>query len=429
MKRRSRVALINLGCPKNQVDGERVFADYAQKGLVLSDPENADVLLINTCAFIQPAVLESVKHIRRAIRRKNEGILRRIIVLGCLPERVGEGLKKEFPEIDELTYKEALCSLEGNRAPRVLTTFPHAYLKIAEGCNRECSFCLIPQLRGGFRSLSLEQLLKEARDLRAMGIQEIVLVAQDTTIWGADLSGKPELLTLVEKISFLGFPWVRLLYLHPQLISKEFLLSLKSIKNVVPYLDIPLQHVDSKILASMGRGQSEKEVRKLVETVRANWPEAALRSSFIVGFPGEGAREFKKLKHFLTEVQFERLALFPFYAEKGTRAWGYPDQVAHSEKLRRYQEVQELQKEIYRRKNKALVGKKEIILIDRTEGSTSTGRTFRDAPEIDCEVRIRKALEPGEFCTVRVTKANIFSLIGEIEEEGGDGKNSTFRAG
>jgi ribosomal protein S12 methylthiotransferase len=426
-KKPERVSLINLGCPKNQVDGERLFADYAQKGYAITEPEESDLLLINTCAFIKPAVDESMSFIRQAVRWKKQGRLKKIIVLGCLPERVGEKLREQYPEIDSLIYKDTVCSLEGKRAPRVLTTFPYAYLKIAEGCNRECTFCLIPHLRGRYRSLKPESLLEEAKDLKEMGVQELVLVAQDTTFWGLDLKGKPLLIKLLDAISRIGFPWIRLLYLYPQLIDEEFLTSLKSIPGVVPYLDIPLQHVDSKILASMRRGQREKEIRKLVELVRTIWPQAALRSTFIVGFPGEREKEFRKLVDFIQEVRFERLAVFPFYPEEGAEAKSFPDQVEEREKLARYNEILALQKEIYRQKNKKLLGGTELVLIDRVEGDYAIGRTYRDAPEIDCLIKIKANLSPGAFYPIRVTKANIYSLIGKIDKEGGDGKKSSFR--
>lgn len=422
------VSLINLGCPKNQVDGERVFAHYAQKGYTLSSPESSQILLINTCAFIKPAVEESLKFIRQAVRWKKQGLLKKIVVMGCLPERFKENLKEEYPEVDHLIYRDSICALEEENVPRVLTTFPYAYLKISEGCDRHCSFCLIPQIRGKYRSLPPELILKEAQDLRKMGIQELVLVAQDTTFWGTDLKGKSLLIELLESISKIGFPWIRLLYLYPQLIDKGFLTSLKSIPGLVPYLDIPLQHVDSKILSLMRRGQKEKDVRRMVELIRTFWPEAALRSTFIVGFPGEGEKEFQKLLRFLEEARFERLAVFPFYPEEGAEASSYPDQVEEAEKIDRYNQVLNLQKEIYFTKNRELLKQKVLVLVDRYEKGTAIGRTFRDAPEIDCQIKIKGALSPGAFYPVRVTKAHIYSLIGEIAKEGKDAEKGSFWA-
>jgi MiaB/RimO family radical SAM methylthiotransferase len=427
-KKLKTISLINLGCPKNQVDGERVFADYAQKGYILSNLEDAQFLLINTCAFIKPAVSESLKFIKQASRWKREGLLKRILVMGCLPQRFKEKLKEEYPEIDDLIYRDFVCALEEKDVPRVLSTFPYAYLKIAEGCNRECSFCLIPQLRGKYRSLPSELLLKEARGLREMGIQELVLVAQDTTYWGIDLKGKSLLLELLDSISRIGFPWIRLLYLHPQLVDKEFLISLKSIPGLVPYLDIPLQHVDSRILSLMKRGQKEKDVRQMVELVRTLWPEAVLRSTFIVGFPGEGEKEFQKLLNFLEEARFERLAVFPFYPEEGAQATFFEGQVEEKERINRYNQVLNLQKEIYLSKNKELLGKKVLVLVDRLEGETSIGRTFRDAPEIDCQIKIKGSLKPGAFYPACVTKAHIYSLIGKMEKEGENAEEGSFWA-
>ncbi|MCR4428857.1 MAG: 30S ribosomal protein S12 methylthiotransferase RimO [Caldiserica bacterium] len=419
--RPKRVSLINLGCPKNRVDGERQFAQLACEGFALSSPEESDLLLINTCAFIRPAVQESLFYIRQAARRKREGKLEGIVVMGCLPERVGESLKSKFPEIDQLIFKEIPCNLEEKEAPRVLTTFPYAFLKIAEGCNRECSFCLIPELRGKYRSLDPAFLLKEAWQLREMGVQELVLVAQDTTFWGIDREGKPLLLDLIEGVSRIGFPWVRLLYLHPQLVNRNFLLSFRSIPGVVPYLDLPLQHVDSRILSMMKRGYGERETRQVISSIRELWPEAAIRATFIVGFPGEGEREFKKLLNFIEESEFDRLAVFPFFPEEGTVAKELPHQVGEREKKDRFNQVIFLQREIYRKKNRMLVGKRETVLIDRQENGLSIGRTFRDAPEVDLTVKIKETLPEGSFKQARITKANIYSLIGETDKEGGDG--------
>ncbi len=426
-KKQKRVSLINLGCPKNRVDGERQYAQFACEGFALSGPEDSEVLLINTCAFIEPAVKESLRYIRHAVKWKMEGKLERIVVMGCLPERVGESLKSKFPEVDQLIFKETPCLLEENEAPRVLTTFPFAFLKIAEGCNRECAFCLIPQLRGGYRSLELPFLLKEARQLREMGIQELVLVAQDTTYWGIDRVGKPLLLNLVEEISKIGFPWIRLLYLHPQLINRRFVLALKAIPGVLPYFDLPLQHIDSRILSLMKRGQKEKEIREVVRLIREGWPEAAIRGTFIVGFPTEGKKEFQKLLNFIREVEFERLAVFPFFPEEGTKARELPEQVEEKEKKERFKEIISFQKDIYLKKNRGLLGKKEIVLIDRQENGYCLGRTFRDAPEVDLTVRIKEALPVGSFQEVMITKANVYSLIGKTEKEGGDGNKVPFR--
>lgn len=420
-KKGKRVSLINLGCPKNRVDGERQFAQFASQGFALSDPEESDILLINTCAFIEPAVKESLRYIRQAVKWKKEGRLERIVVMGCLPQRVGEGVKSQFPEVDQLIFKETPCHLEEKQAPRVLTTFPFAFLKIGEGCNRECAFCLIPQLRGSYRSLELPFLLKEARQLREMGVQELVLVAQDTTYWGIDRVGRSLLLDLVEEISKVGFPWIRLLYLHPQLINRKFILNLKTIPGVVPYFDLPLQHVDSRILSLMKRGQTEKEIKEVVCSIREGWPEAAIRGTFIVGFPTEGEKEFKKLFHFIEEVRFERLAVFPFFPEEGTKARELPQQVEKKKKMERFKEVISSQKKIYLQKNRELLGRKEIVLIDRQENNFSLGRTFRDAPEVDLTVKIKKALPVGSFQEVMITKANVYSLIGKTDKEGGDG--------
>lgn len=404
-----KVSLINLGCPKNQVDGERVLANYAQRGFIIA-PSDPDLLIINTCAFIAPAVRESLSYLRRAIQKKRNGELSRIVLMGCLPERYPH-LKEEYSEVDKIIPRDKVSYLECENAPRVLTTYPYAYLKIAEGCSRNCSFCLIPKLRGEYRSLPPSFLIQEASNLKDLGIKELVLVAQDLTLWGKDLSSNLGLLNLLERISALGFLWIRLLYLYPK-ITRSFIRKLKALGNILPYLDLPFQHVDSHILSSMGRGQSEKEVRETVEMVRQEWPEAALRSSFIVGFPGEGRAEFEKLLRFVEETRFDRLAIFPYYDEQGIEG-EKGGRIGKREKAYRYEELMSLQEQIYSEKAQALIGKTEIVLIDQVKRGRLIGRTYRDAPLIDAHVFIEGEGRVGDFRQVLITKAHGCDLIGK----------------
>jgi ribosomal protein S12 methylthiotransferase len=414
---RQRISLINLGCPKNQVDGERMLAHFAQQGFQLVPEQDTDCLLINTCAFIDPAKKESLEEIRRAIERKRNGCLDTILVMGCLAEDLRDRLSEEFPQIHQIYTMSDLQKLEVANSPRLLTTFPFAYLKIAEGCHRQCSFCRIPALRGTYRSLSAEWLEREARALLEMGIQELVLVAQDTTSWGIEIYGMPHLIELMKRLTSIGFPWVRLLYLHPQWCDREFLRVVKQLPGVVPYLDIPFQHIDTGILTAMQRGESESDIRRIVQEVRQEWPEACLRSTFIVGFPGETEQTFEKLLSFIKEVRFDRLAIFPFSPEEGTIASTLPNQIPEVEIQQRYQRLWIAQKKIYQETNRRWIGCTMKVLIDRSKNGAMVGRSFRDAPEIDSHVQMKGSKETGQFVNVRITKGLGYDLMGEIGEE------------
>jgi ribosomal protein S12 methylthiotransferase len=394
-----------------------MLALFAQKGFHCVRERHADWLLINTCAFIGPAKEESLAEIKKAIKRQQNGQLDRILVMGCLAEDLRERLQKDFPQIDQIYTMSDLQELEAAGSPRLLTTFPFAYLKIAEGCHRQCSFCKIPSLRGSYRSLPSEWLEREARALFGMGIQELVLVAQDTTSWGIETDGKPHLIELMKLLTSIGFPWVRLLYLHPQWCDRKFLRALKTLPGVVPYLDIPFQHIDTGILTAMQRTESESDIRRMIEDIRDEWPEACLRSTFIVGFPGETEQAFEKLLAFINEVKFDRLAIFPFSSEEGTIANALPNKIDQSEIQLRYQRMWDAQKKIYRETNREWIGCKMKVLVDRSRNGTMFGRTFRNAPEIDGHVRMKGSKETGQFVTVRITKAVGYDLIGEIGEE------------
>jgi len=426
------VGLINLGCPKNRVDGERILADYAQRGWVVGQPEEADLLIVNTCTFIEPATEESWAAIEDAVEKCPGGRRRKVVVTGCLVQRDRSALAEAFPEVRSFQDLGEVSRLEARQAPRLVTTFPYAYLKIAEGCSRTCSFCLIPSLRGPFRSLPREYLLEEARGLRQAGIKEIVLVAQDATLWGIDQHGSPRYLDLVAEIADLGFPWVRLLYLFPQRVDRGFLRRLRQIPAVVPYLDIPVQHTNDRILGLMKRPGGSAEVQRVLDAVRTEWPEAALRTSLIAGFPSETESEFQELYDFVEKNRFDRLALFPFYAEEGTGAARLSGQLPSNEKERRYDALWKLQERIYSEKNQGLVGAQLRVLVDHPdpeEPATWLCRSTRDAPEIDAWVRVQAqsnaALEcddtnnisPGAFLTVRIIRGLVYDVVGELLKE------------
>ncbi|MEI6509444.1 MAG: radical SAM protein [bacterium] len=426
------VGLINLGCPKNRVDGERILADYALRGWVAGQPEDADLLIVNTCTFIEPATQESWAAIEDAVEKCPGGRRRKVVVTGCLVQRDRSALSEAFPEVRSFQDLSEVSRLEARQAPRLVTTFPHAYLKIAEGCSRTCSFCLIPSLRGPFRSLPREYLLEEARGLRRAGIQEIVLVAQDATLWGIDLHGSLSYLDLVAEIADLGFPWIRLLYLFPQRVDRQFLRRLRQIPAVVPYLDIPVQHTNDRILGLMNRPGGSAEVQRVLDAVQTEWPEAALRTSLIAGFPSETESEFQELYDFVEKSRFDRLALFPFYAEVGAEAARLSGQLPSAEKERRYDALWKLQERIYSEKNQGLVGAQLRVLVDHPdpeEPGTWLCRSTRDAPEIDAWVRVQAQnnaalgcgdannISPGAFLTVRIIRGLVYDVVGELLKE------------
>ncbi len=406
-------SLVHFGCAKTRVDGERLLAQKVSSGWAIGSPEDADYIIVNTCAFINPAREESLREIERILARRSKIDL---LISGCLPLWNLEIMRRKFPRAS-FSSMAGLKRLEERQSERLLTTYPYAFLKIAEGCNRKCSFCLIPCLRGHFRSLGADFLLKEARQLKARGIKELVLVAQDTTSYGMDLTGRPRLVELVKRVSELGFEWIRILYMYPHLVTRGLLRSFKALGNVLPYLDIPLQHSHPRILKLMGRGEKRGEPERILGHVREEWPEAALRSSFVVGFPGESEGEFEHLKTFILENKFAKLAIFPFYAEGRTEASRLPDQVPVAVREQRYEIIFQLQKDIYYQYNRELEGKLLHVLVDEKNGKWLHCRSFRDAPEIDGIVRVKAEGRVGDFLTVRVKKGLAYDLIGEIEQE------------
>lgn len=415
------VGLVHLGCAKTRVDAERLLAQRARSGWMVGASARADLVIVSTCAFINPAREESLNKIRGILKKKPHT---NVLVSGCLPLWNSTFIKTMFPRVS-ISSKANLKRLEECGSARFLTTYPYAYLKIAEGCSRSCSFCLIPRLRGNFRSLEDDILLKEARQLKAMGIKELVLVAQDVTSYGVDLAGSPKLVELVGKLSEMNFTWIRLLYMYPNLVTRKLLKSLKAVGNVVPYLDIPLQHSHPKVLRLMGRGEKCGGPERVVGIVREVWPEAALRSTFMVGFPGEGEEEFGHLRDFILQTKFDRLALFPFYEERGSAASGFPEKVPQVLKEERYENLFKIQKQIYWQYNRNCEGRTLKVLVDQERGGWLQCRSFRDAPEIDGIVRVKGEGRVGDFLDVRVKKGLAYDLIGEIEKEEPDVQESS----
>ena len=437
----ARIGLISLGCPKNTVDAEEILGEVEKAGhKIETNPARAEVLLVNTCGFIRSAKEESIASILDAVRYKTNGACRSVIVTGCLVQRYGRELAKEIPEADAFLglgkvhdIPEAISrTLRGVRVvkigdprawwtesrSRALSTPPWtAYLRIADGCDNRCAYCVIPSIRGGFRSRPEEIILDEARALAEVGVRELNLVAQDITRYGLDTEGELLLPRLLEKLAALeGVHWIRLMYCYPTRITEELIRAIAEHEKVCKYADVPLQHCSDRILRAMGRQGSKQAYLDLFARIRESCPEAALRTSLIVGFPGETEQEFEELMGFVERVRFDRVGVFPYSAEEGTPAALLPDKVHHSTIGKRYRRLMELQQEISLDKNKKLVGTRIQVLIEGIEGELAVGRSYRDAPDIDGLVYLEGASAlPGEFVSAEVTEARSYDLIARCD--------------
>lgn len=427
------VNILTLGCSKNLVDSEVLLRQLQAAGFkILHDSDKqADVVIVNTCGFIHDAKEESVNTILQYTQARKNGDLQKLIVMGCLSERYKEELIREIPEVDAFfgvndvnailqslnsEFKDALLG------ERVITTLPHyAYLKISEGCDRTCSFCAIPGIRGKNISRSVESLVKEASFLVDQGVKELMLIAQDLTYYGIDLYGKrmlPDLLEELVKIN--GLEWIRLHYAYPAGFPVELLDVMARHDKICKYIDIPLQHVNSRILKSMRRNIDGEGTRKLVKTIREKVPGITIRSSFIVGYPGETAAEFAELRDFIAEYSFERVGVFTYSHEENTPAWQLQDNVRPAIKARRAEEIMLLQQDISARHNNSFVGRKVKIMVDKQEGDYWIGRTEFDSPEVDNEVIVKNypgKLVPGDFTDVLITSSDMYDLIADYSAE------------
>ncbi len=421
------VNVITLGCAKNLVDSEVVLRQLEVAGFnVLHDEaKSADVIIINTCGFINDAKEESVNTILHWATARKNGDIEKLLVMGCLSERYKADLEKEIPEVDAFfgvndvnallqnlnsEYREALVG------ERVVTTPSHyAYLKISEGCDRSCSFCAIPGIRGKNISRTIESLVQETEFLAAKGVKELILIAQDLTYYGVDLYGKRNLSELIDElVKVNGIEWIRLHYAYPTGFPLDILDTMNRHRKVCKYLDIPLQHINSRILKSMRRGNDEKGTRELVQTIRSKVPGIAIRSSFIVGYPGETAAEFAELHDFIKESGFERLGVFTYSHEENTPAHVLEDNIRPAVKAKRAEEIMVLQQDISYAHNHALVGKTIQVMVDKPEGDKWIGRTEYDSPDVDNEVIITdttNSLKPGDLINVFVESADIYDLI------------------
>jgi len=438
--------MISLGCPKNLVDSEVMLGILARQGYELSPhAEDADVLIVNTCGFIDPAKRESIDAILEMAEHKQSGTAKRLVVAGCLVERYREEILAEIPEVDfvigtnELERVLEACAADANRrtvegpvepylyhefTPRVLSTPPHtAYIKIAEGCDQPCSFCVIPRMRGRFRSRRFESVVREAENLARQGVREITLIGQDTTSYGEDLGlrdGLPALLREMGRIPDLV--WVRALYYYPNRVSDALIEVVAQTPKVRKYFDIPLQHASGSVLKAMRRGSSGEHFLRLLEKIRRAIPGVTLRTSLIVGFPGETERDFQELLDFVAAAEFDHLGAFLYSNEETSTSYGLPDQVAVRVARSRQQKLMALQRKISRRRLRALVGKSLPVLVEGRSPETEwlfRGRLESQAPEIDGQVLINDfegpEPQPGEFRWATITAAGDYDLIARLE--------------
>jgi len=426
------VNIITLGCSKNLVDSEHLLAQFRASGYqVLHDnyDSSADIVIINTCGFILDAKEESVDTILSFIEEKKAGRIRNLFVMGCLSERYKADLVLEMPEVDGFfgvwemprILEAAGTHLDNHLLDhRVLTTPAHyAYLKISEGCNRSCSFCAIPGIRGPQQSLSIDLLVAESENLVKQGVKELILIAQDLTNYGVDIYGKralPELLKELVKISELE--WIRLHYAYPTGFPEEVIELMASEEKICNYLDIPIQHVNNKVLSEMGRGHDRKKLEYLLDKFRSRIPDVALRTTVLTGFPGESEEAFEELLDFLRTFRFERLGVFPYSHEDDTPAYNQlQDSIPEKVKAHRAETLMVLQQEISQRLNEEKIGRSFKVLIDRREADYFVGRTQYDSPEVDNEVLVpaNGDLRIGEFYQVKITGAEEFDLYGILE--------------
>ena len=430
MKTREKVSVITLGCAKNTVDSERLLRQLQVNNLDLrANPSEADTVIINTCGFIEPAKEESVNTILKAVANKNSGLTKRIFVAGCLSQRYKDELQKEIPEVDlffgtedyERIVNELGGELKRNLIGERLLTLPShtAYLKISEGCDHPCSFCAIPIMRGSHRSKSIEELVEETEYLAKNNTKELVLIAQDTTDYGKDLYFKRNIAELINELSKVeGIEWIRLMYAYPSRFPDDLIDEIKNNEKVCNYLDIPLQHISDKILKSMQRGITRNQTRKLLIKLREQIPDLILRTTFIVGYPGETEKEFQELCDFVEEFRFEKMGTFTYSREENTGSYIIGDPVSDNEKRERQNRLMELQKEISTEKNKDVVGRELKVLVEGQEGDFYIGRTYRDAPEVDGEVLIplnEKEIMPGSFYNTQIYDFNEYDLFAKIK--------------
>lgn len=437
------ILFISLGCDKNLVDSEVMLGLLDKKGYKIVDEESeADVIVINTCCFINDAKEESVQTILEMAEYKKEGRLKALIVTGCLAQRYQQEILDEIPEVDAVlgttsydkiteAVEEALTGnghvevTDINELPlvdekRLVTTGGHfAYLKIAEGCDKHCTYCIIPKLRGNYRSVPMERLIKEAEDLAEQGVKELILVAQETTVYGQDIYGEKSLHKLLKELCKIsGIRWIRILYCYPEEIDDNLIQVIKEEPKICHYLDLPIQHASDEILKRMGRRTSKKQLVEIIGKLRSEIPDIALRTTLITGFPGESEANHEELMEFVDEMEFDRLGVFTYSPEEDTPAADMPEQIEESVKKDRQAELMELQQDIAFDKAEDMVGSEVLMMVEGkvADENVYVGRTYKDAPNVDGLIFVHTDAEliTGDFAKVKVTGALEYDLIGEL---------------
>jgi len=427
----NKISLVSLGCAKNLVDSEILIGGLKSENYeIVKKVENSDTIIINTCGFLDVAREESVDAILECTELKKQGVVDKLIVMGCFSARYDTELRKEIPEVDQFfgtsDHSEILSYLTGkdfkkndpNYFRSLLTPKHYAYLKIAEGCDNVCSFCSIPMMRGLQRSNTLEQNLIEVQNLSNQGVKELLVISQDTTTYGWDLSPKSslhELMEVIDKVQ--GIEWIRLHYAHPAHLNKKMINKFGTLNKLIPYIDMPTQHGSDNVLKNMKRGLNSSGIKRRIDLLRNANNNISLRTSMIVGFPGETDKDFDELIDFIKDVKFDRLGVFKYSEEEGTSAaLDYEDNIPKEIKQERYDEIMMIQQKINYNKNKDRIGNKEKVIVDvSNESGWSLARSYRDAPEIDNYVKINQNLNVGEFYNVKIVEAFEYDVIGELE--------------
>ncbi len=441
-----RILFISLGCDKNLVDSEHMLGYLTDRGFEITDDETqADVIVVNTCCFIHDAKEESINTILEMAEYRKEGSCKALIVTGCLAQRYKQEIIDEITEVDavlgttstdeilkaieEILEGEKFTSFQELDKPerittkRIVTTGGHyAHLKIAEGCNKHCTYCIIPKIRGNYRSVPMEELIAEATVLAESGVKELIIVAQETTIYGVDLYGKKSLHILLKELCKIsGIRWIRVLYCYPEEIYDELIETIRDEKKICHYLDLPIQHASDRILKRMGRRTSHAQLEDIIEKLRTEIPDIVLRTSLITGFPGETQEDHEELMAFVDEMEFDRLGVFTYSQEEDTPAAEMPDQIPEEVKLDRQEELMELQQEVSYDKNEMKVGSSIYAMVEGflSDENAFVARTYGDAPGIDGYVFINtdETLMSGDFVKVKITGALEYDLIGEIDDE------------
>ena len=441
-----KIMFISLGCDKNLVDTEMMLGMLAEKGYQFTDDEQeAEIVVVNTCCFIGDAKEESINTLIEIGQLKETANVKMLIAAGCLAQRYRKEIREQIPEVDVIigtmaidkiveaveeyqtkqytTFVEDIDRTPVSGKKRVVTTGGHyAYMKIAEGCDKRCSYCIIPKVRGSYRSIPMETLLKEANTLVEQGVKELILVAQETTLYGTDLYGKKSLPELLRKLSEIrGLYSIRILYCYPEEITEELIDTIAELPKVCHYLDIPIQHASDKILKRMGRRTNQQQLKDKIAMIRSKIPDMCLRTTLITGFPGESQEDHEQSMAFVDEMEFDRLGVFTYSAEEDTPAAGFPDQIEEEVKKDRQADIMELQQEIAFEKAEGMTGQDVLVMIEGkvADENAYVGRTYKDAPNVDGLVFVNtdRELMTGDFVPVHITGSYEYDLIGEIKDE------------